>query len=100
MHHDLEGLSAIVTGASQGLGREIAGALAERGAQVVLAARRRELLETAVDEIESNGGRAIAVPADLADTAGIRLLIDAATSAYGTVDILVNNAADEGPVRR
>ena len=89
----LDGRVALVTGASAGLGRRFARVLADHGASVVVAARRAAELEALVTEIESAGGRAIAYPLDVADAAAIAGAFDAAERAFGTVDILVNNAA-------
>lgn len=99
MEHGLEGLTATVTGASQGLGREIALAMARRGASVVLAARRGRMLASVAQEVEAHGGRALAVQTDLRDRDSIATLVEAARAEFGGVDVLVNNAADEGPVR-
>ena len=89
----LDGRTAVVTGASRGIGRGIAEVLASAGAQVVLAARDATLLDEVRNEIESRGGQALAVVADVAKDADCRLLIDAARNTYGGIDILVNNAA-------
>ena len=89
----LEGRIALVTGASAGLGRHFACVLAEMGAAVVVCARRAEALSSLVEEIERGGGRAIAFPIDVADVGRIPAAFDAAETAFGTVDILINNAA-------
>lgn len=88
----LEGKVALVTGASAGLGRHFATVLAEAGACVIVAARRTEALDTLVRDIEQNGGRALACPLDVSDAAAIPAVFDAAERAFGTVDILINNA--------
>ncbi len=84
--------TALVTGASSGLGRHFAGVLAAAGARVALAARRRESLDAAVAEIEAAGGQAVAVPLDVTDAASVRNGVREAASALGGLDILVNNA--------
>ncbi|KAA0688771.1 SDR family NAD(P)-dependent oxidoreductase [Azospirillum brasilense] len=84
--------TALVTGASAGLGRHFAGVLAAAGARVALAARRRESLDTAVAEIEAAGGQAIAVPLDVTDAASVRNGVREAAGTLGGLDILVNNA--------
>jgi 3-oxoacyl-[acyl-carrier protein] reductase len=89
---DLTGRVALVTGASSGLGVRFAEVLAENGAAVALVARRRERLDALAARIGSAGGRAIAVAADVADRAAMRHAFDAAEQAFGTVDILINNA--------
>jgi len=89
---DLAGKVALVTGASSGLGLRFSECLAENGAAVVLVARRRERLDALQARIESSGGRALAVEADVRDRAAMRAAFDAAETAFGTVTILVNNA--------
>ncbi|WP_454018573.1 SDR family NAD(P)-dependent oxidoreductase [Azospirillum sp. Marseille-Q6669] len=84
--------TALVTGASAGLGRHFAGVLAAAGARVALAARRRESLDAAVAEIEAAGGQAIAVPLDVTDAASVRTGVREAAGALGGLDILINNA--------
>jgi NAD(P)-dependent dehydrogenase (short-subunit alcohol dehydrogenase family) len=89
---ELEGKVAMVTGGSRGIGRAIAVALAQAGADVVLAARGPEDLERASKEIEAEGRRALAVPADVTDPEQVRQLVDRTVEEMGTIDILVNNA--------
>ncbi len=88
----LEGQVAVVTGAGRGIGRAIALALAGAGASVVLAARGAPALEAARAEIESGGGRALAVPTDVTDGEAVAAMVERAVAAFGTVDVLVNNA--------
>jgi len=82
----------LITGASQGLGRQFARVLAAHGAAVVLAARQTAKLKSLQDEIKAKGGRAAAVAMDVTDTASITNAIDAAEAALGPVTVLVNNA--------
>ena len=84
---------AIVTGASQGIGRATALAVAASGAKVAVAARNTEKLATLVAEIEAAGGQALAVPMDVADAAQIKTGFQQALAKFGKLDILVNNAA-------
>jgi 3-oxoacyl-[acyl-carrier protein] reductase len=88
----LQGRVALVTGASSGLGTQFAKALADNGAAVALVARRAERLKALKDEIESKGGKAVAIEADVTDRAAVARAFDAAEKAFGTVTILVNNA--------
>jgi 3-oxoacyl-[acyl-carrier protein] reductase len=83
---------AIVTGASRGIGRFIAVALAAQGAKVVASARNAEALESLVAEIRTQGGEAVAVVADVAVETEANNLIEQTVATYGRVDILVNNA--------
>ena len=83
---------AIITGASSGIGEASARSLAGAGFQVALAARRGERLEALAKEIESRGGQALAVSADLADEADTKRLVDRTFERFGRVDVLLNNA--------
>src|SRR5215208_5801962 len=84
--------TVVITGASSGIGLATARAFANRGANVVLAARRRELLEQAARDCEELGARALAVPTDVTDPDQVRELADAAINAFGGIDVWVNNA--------
>ena len=89
---NLQGRVALVTGASSGLGRQFARALADNGAAVALVARRADRLSDLQKSIEAAGGRAVAIEADVTDRAAMARAFDAAEKAFGTVTILVNNA--------
>lgn len=89
---DLAGLIAVVTGASSGIGREIANALAEAGAAVVLVARRAQELAAVQRVLEAAGARAATLAADLSDTAALRAAAERAASFFGDPDIVVNAA--------
>jgi len=84
---------AVVTGASQGIGRDTALALAEAGARVAVAARNEEKLAVLVKEIAAAGGEAFAVKMDVADAEQIKAGFKQALEKFGRLDILVNNAA-------
>ena len=86
---DLTGKTALVTGASGGLGGAIARALHSRGATLALSGTRREALEALAGEL---GSRVHVTPCDLADAAAVEALVPAAEAAMGSLDILVNNA--------
>lgn len=90
---DLTGRVAIVTGGSRGIGEAIAMALAEFGAKVVLSSRKIEGLNAVKDKIEAAGGEAICIPAHMGKPESLQGVVDGALEAYGTIDILVNNAA-------
>ncbi len=89
---DLTGRVAIITGGGTGIGRGTALVLAEHGADIVLAGRRPEPLESTAEEIRALGRRALARPTDVTQPDGCQQLVDAALTAMGRVDILVNNA--------
>jgi 7-alpha-hydroxysteroid dehydrogenase len=83
--------AAVVTGAGRGIGAATAVALAEAGADVLVAARTEEQLAAVAERIEAAGRRAVVVPADLSDLDAAAGLADAATDAFGRLDVVVNN---------
>jgi NAD(P)-dependent dehydrogenase (short-subunit alcohol dehydrogenase family) len=90
---DLTGKSAIVTGASKGIGAAIARGLAEFGARVVVSSRKQEAVEAVAAELQADGFEASAVAAHMGQPEAIRSLVSEAIRLYGGIDILVNNAA-------
>lgn len=90
---------ALITGGGRGIGRAIALKFAAEGAAVVLAARTRTEIESVAWEVRNAGGKAAAVPTDVADELRCEHLVHEATSRYDRIDILVNNAGDYGPVK-
>jgi len=94
---DLSGKVAVVTGASRGIGKATAVALAKAGADVVLAARTRSKLEEAAHQIRSIGTRALPMPTDITQKASVESLMAAAHDQMGGPHILVNNAAIMAP---
>ncbi|MFB7505230.1 SDR family NAD(P)-dependent oxidoreductase [Streptomyces broussonetiae] len=92
MTHRFSGRTALVTGAGSGIGRAVALALAAEGAQVVAAGRRQEPLDETVRLIEGQGGKALAVSADVSRAADAQALVRAAVDRFGSLDVAVNNA--------
>lgn len=88
----LAGHVALVTGASQGIGRACALALSESGAQVALAARNEEKLAAVVKEVEAQGGQAASFRMDVSDEDSVKAAAKAALASFGKIDILINNA--------
>jgi len=95
---DLTGKTALITGASSGLGAHFARVLAAAGARVVLAARRADRLSALVDELKQQGHEAMAVTMDVTDADSVDAGFSAAEQAFGVCDILVNNAGIGDPV--
>ena len=89
----LDGKTALVTGAGRGIGRAVALALAAAGAELVLVSRTASQLEEVAGEIAQQGGRALALPLDVTDSAAVR----DAVAGLGRLDILVNNAGVNRP---
>jgi short-subunit dehydrogenase len=90
------GLTALVTGASSGIGRVLALRLAKEGARVALVARREAALEAVAAEIRAAGGEALVLPCDAADSSQVAAASHRALEAFGAVDILINNAGYGG----
>jgi NAD(P)-dependent dehydrogenase (short-subunit alcohol dehydrogenase family) len=95
---DFEDTGVVVTGASRGLGKEVARSLARRGARVVMVARSREALDAAVAEIRHEGGQAHALPFDVGDKEAVHRIAGAANALVGKVDLVVHAASTLGPL--
>ncbi|MBA3789924.1 MAG: SDR family NAD(P)-dependent oxidoreductase [Actinomycetota bacterium] len=93
----LEDKVVLITGASQGLGKALALAFAREGASVVVNSRSEGPLRSVVEEIEGSGAEALAVAADVSESADVERLVDAAVERFGKIDVLVNNAGLLGP---
>ncbi|MEU0028044.1 SDR family oxidoreductase [Streptomyces sp. NPDC006335] len=91
-YENLAGRTAVVTGAASGIGEATAVTLAAQGARVVLLARRGERLEAIAGKIRADGGQALAVVADVTDDASVAAAVESVHAAWGTVDLVVNNA--------
>jgi len=89
---NIKGKVVAITGASSGIGKAIATALAKNGAKVVLGARRKELLQNLVGEITINGGEAVFAVTDVRKKNDLTNLVNLAVETYGRLDIIVNNA--------
>ena len=88
---------AIVTGAGKGIGRGIALAFAEAGADVVCAARTAADIESTVEDVRERGRRGLALPTDVLKTPDLERLVEATRKEFGRIDVLVNNAGGTGP---
>lgn len=92
---DLSNKTVVITGASSGFGHHFAGVLADAGASVVLAARRKEKIQKRAEEIITKGGKAIALTLDVNDAEAVKLFLDEAEDYGSGIDILINNAGVE-----
>lgn len=92
MHNNIKGKVVVITGASSGLGEATARHLSAQGAAVVLGARRTDRIESLTDEINSNGGKALAVTTDVTQQNQLKQLVDSAVDQFGPVDVMLNNA--------
>lgn len=92
MNDNIEGKVVVITGASSGLGEAAARLLAEKGAKLVLGARRKERIDALVAEIAASGGSAEAVATDVTIRADVEALVGTAVERFGRVDVMINNA--------
>ena len=92
---DLTGKNAIITGSSKGIGKSIAAAMAQQGANVVISSRKADVCEATAEEINSKGfpGKAIVIPCNISDKTALEMLVEETRSQLGQIDILVCNAA-------
>jgi gluconate 5-dehydrogenase len=88
----LDGKTAIVTGGGRGLGRYMAEALSDAGANVALCSRKIEPLQEVRDEIEARGGRAVALACDVTEPEDVERVVSTTEEAFGSLDVLVNNS--------
>ncbi|WP_066174900.1 SDR family oxidoreductase [Bacillus marinisedimentorum] len=89
---ELQGKTAIITGASKGVGKAAALKLADEGCNIVLAARSENLLQELAGQIEEKGVKALSLPLDISKEEDVRSLVDKTISTFGSIDILINNA--------
>lgn len=88
----LKGRTALVTGAGSGMGRHFVRTLAENGARVICAARRKDAIESIAAELRAQGHEAVAIELDIGNTDSVTRAFDAAEKVFGSIDLLVNNA--------
>lgn len=102
MTNNIEGKVVVITGASSGLGEATARFLSERGATVVLGARRGDRIRSLADELTGAGGKALAMATDVTDCNQVKDLVDAAVQTYGRIDVMINNAGlmQQSPLER
>ena len=93
----LTGRVAIISGIGPGMGRDAALACVREGANVVLASRTPTKVESVAEEVEALGGKALAIPTDVTDLSQISDLIESTLTAFGSIDVLVNNAFAQPP---
>ena len=102
MSDNIKGKVIVITGASSGLGEASARLLSAQGASLALGARRIDRLESLADELNGNGGKAIAVATDVTDCGQVKKLADIAVQTYGRIDVIINNAGlmPQSPLER
>ena len=91
---DFKNKTALITGSGQGVGRGIALALSERGANIALVGRTLSKVKSVADEIKDNGGSAIAIECDVKDKDSIKIAIDLTISEFSGINFLINNAQE------
>ena len=92
MSNNIKGKVVVITGASSGLGEATARFLSAQGSIVVLGARRVERLQALTEELNQNGGNALAIATNVTDPDQVKRLVDAAVQTYGRIDVIINNA--------
>ena len=92
MTNGIEGKVVLITGGSTGIGAETARLLAQRGAKVAIAARRKDRLDEVVADIAANGGTARSYALDVTDKSAVQSVVAAIIADYGRLDVLINNA--------
>lgn len=92
----LKGKVAVITGAGQGIGRADAHRFAQEGARVVVAELHQATAATVAQEVQQEGGQALAVATDVADPVSVQQMVGQAQEGFGPVDVLVNNASQPG----
>jgi NADP-dependent 3-hydroxy acid dehydrogenase YdfG len=92
MKRHFENKVVLVTGASRGIGRDVALAFAREGARLILAARSADQLAQVQEEVRALGADALSVPTDVTSSAAVKSLVDTAMDRFGRIDVLVNNA--------
>ncbi|WP_394353865.1 glucose 1-dehydrogenase [Spirosoma taeanense] len=90
---DLTGKVAVITGASKGIGEDIARLFARFGARVIVSSRKQDACDQLADDIKAQGGEATGIAAHVGDVAQLQQLVEKTIATYGGIDILVNNAA-------
>ena len=102
MSENIEGKVVVITGASSGLGEASARLLSAEGASVVLGARREDRIQSLAGELTAKGGKALAIPTDVARREQVQKLVDAGVEAYGRIDVMINNAGlmPQAPLER
>ena len=91
-NNNIEGKVVVITGASSGFGEVTARHLSEQGAPVVLGARRTQRIESIAEEINNNGGKALAVTTDVTERDQVKSLVEKAVQEFGRIDVMLNNA--------
>ena len=89
----LKGKTIIITGGGSGLGKSMAARFGELGANLVIASRRQQVIQDAADELRKTGAEVLGLTCDVRDVASVQTLVDRTKKQFGTIDILLNNAA-------